>query len=118
MSTVRSTDQSVFGQPNKFLGAVRVDHVLVRYTDGDGREQLALAATFGKNATTGMPNVVIIAEQPQLVELREAKEFIRNGVIEYLNKDTAVSGDSIPEEIMAPAISPKTQRVGTSPARK
>lgn len=100
MSNVRSPEKPEFGQPNRVLGIARVDHFLVSYSDGDGRKQLALVATFGKNVNDGKPNVIVIAEQPEIIEKRETKDYIRKRVIEFLAQDEAVSADQIPDSLL------------------
>lgn len=88
------------GRPNALISITEVKTYMIKFTDGEGREEIAQVQVFGKNNEDGGTGVWIIANEEELQRtLRIANKHVRRNVraaIKALSGD--LSEDDLPED--------------------
>jgi hypothetical protein len=73
---------------------------VVAWHGSDGKKNICLAITFGKDGPEGAPNVYIMADQEQMTEqLKGANSLIRDAVRRKLAEREELTEDDVPEDL-------------------
>lgn len=87
------------GRPNALISITEVKTYMIKFTDGEGREEIAQVQVFGKNNQDGGVGVWVIANEAELQRtLRIANKYVRRNVRAAIKR---LSGDLSEDDLPA-----------------
>ncbi len=107
------------GRPNQVISLVEVKTYMIKFTDDQGKEEIAQVQVFGTDEEDGGTGVWVIANQQELIEqLRGASKHVRRGVRAQLKELLGdLSEDDLPEDLGAVDLGTDNEETLTSPAQ-
>ncbi len=90
-----------FSKPHQIIKVAPAQQLVVVYTNGEGRESMCLALTFGKDVADGGAGVYILAEEQQMIDqLKVAGKIVRDGVRKWISSESEVLSSDIPAAVL------------------
>lgn len=97
----KNAPEYVTGKRNTVHAVTPAQLLGVSWVDGDGAKRMALVIQFGKdNEDNGAPGVYILADEEEMgTQLKIANKTVKQGVREWLAKQSNTPVGEIPESL-------------------